>query len=299
MTNTPFPPEASGDAPEPAPAPGSELLAPEARAPRQRRPWTILGRLSQAVREQNWFVVGLELVIVVLGVVIGFQVTAWGTERADRATEQTYLRQLAADLAETERLVAAEDSVRFARTLPLARKLLRSFGYAPKPPADSILTWFPDAWRFGFLRPVLGTASSLVSSGNIDLIRDDSLRSAIITYLDLNEELMEEQRLLRDNVEAAGQRITQRVDISEYALLTFSDSAREARSQRPNDVGLFPTGDWASPMPLDAEAFYADPLMYTSAWSLSLTLSQIESTHRQMRESAAELREQVEADLNR
>ncbi|WP_424519588.1 hypothetical protein [Rubrivirga sp.] len=262
--------------------------------PRRR---LFFARLAEAVRRQDWFVVALEVAIVIVGVVIGFQVTAWGQERVNQDKEQTYLRQLAADLTETERLVAAEDSVRFAQTLPLARKLLRSFGYAPKPPADSILTWFPDAWRFGFLRPVLGTASSLVSSGNIDLVRDDSLRSAIITYLDLNEELMEEQRLLRDNVEAAGQRITRRLDISEYVFRTFPDSVREARSRRPDDVGLFPTGDWASPMPLDVDAFYADPLMYTSTWSLSLTLSQIASTHREMRESAAALRQRVEAHL--
>ncbi|WP_412061286.1 hypothetical protein [Rubrivirga sp. IMCC45206] len=291
------------DAPPTPPTPrsGSATSAPPPPPSTDppRRAWTILGRLAQAVREQNWFAVVLELAIVVLGVVIGFQVTAWGQAQTDAAREQTYLRQLTADLAETERLVAAEDSVRFARTLPAARKLLRSFGYEPKPPADSILTWFPDAWRFGFLRPVLGTSNALVSSGTIDLIRDDSLRSAIVAYLDLNEELMEEQRLQRDIVEAAGQRITQRVDLSEYAFATASDSAREARSRRPNYVGLYPTGDWVSPMPLDADAFYADPTMYTSAWSLSLELSHIEGTHRRMRESAAALRQRIEAQVER
>lgn len=32
-----------------------------------KRPWTILRRLSKAVREQHWFAVVLELAIVVLG----------------------------------------------------------------------------------------------------------------------------------------------------------------------------------------------------------------------------------------
>ena len=45
----------------------------------------ILARLSRAVREQNWFAVVLEFVIVIAGVVIGFQVTAWNAERAERA----------------------------------------------------------------------------------------------------------------------------------------------------------------------------------------------------------------------
>lgn len=37
-------------------------------------PWTILGRLSKAVRD-IWFAVGLEVLVV-----IGFQITAWGKE---------------------------------------------------------------------------------------------------------------------------------------------------------------------------------------------------------------------------
>ncbi|MEZ4702956.1 MAG: hypothetical protein R2834_21665 [Rhodothermales bacterium] len=58
----------------------------------------ILGRLAKAVREQNWFSVGLELVIVVLGVVIGFQVTAWGQARSDQARGRGYLERIREDL---------------------------------------------------------------------------------------------------------------------------------------------------------------------------------------------------------
>jgi len=36
----------------------------------------ILARISRAIREQNWFTVALEFVIVIAGVVIGFQVRA-------------------------------------------------------------------------------------------------------------------------------------------------------------------------------------------------------------------------------
>lgn len=34
---------------------------PTAPPPRPRRPWTLLGRLSRAVRQQNWFAVALEV----------------------------------------------------------------------------------------------------------------------------------------------------------------------------------------------------------------------------------------------
>ncbi|WP_420434208.1 hypothetical protein [Hyphobacterium sp.] len=42
----------------------------------------ILARLSQAVREQNWFAVILEFVIVIAGVVIGFAISGWADDRA-------------------------------------------------------------------------------------------------------------------------------------------------------------------------------------------------------------------------
>ena len=282
----------------------SQKMTDDAKASGSKKPstWgaaTILGRLSKEVREQNWFAVVLELLIVVVGVVIGFQVTAWGQSQEDRSRERTYLRQIVTDLAETERLIAAEDSIRYDTVIPSARRLIRSFGHEPKPPADSVLAWFPSAWRYGFLRPLLGTASALISSGNIDLIQDDSLRSAIVAYVDLNEELMEEQRLYRDNVEAAGQRISSRVDISEWVFTTTSDSTREARSRRPGYVGLYPVGNWSSPIPMDVDAFYADPTMYTSAWSLGIELKHIADTHRQMRESAVSLREHIDTEIRK
>ena len=41
----------------------------------------ILARLSRAIREQNWLAVAIEFVIVIAGVVIGFQISAWASER--------------------------------------------------------------------------------------------------------------------------------------------------------------------------------------------------------------------------
>ena len=81
---------------------------PEAELPARRR--FLLARLAGAIRRQEWFTVLVEIAVVVLGVVIGFQVTAWGQSRSDRAKERTYLRQIAADLRETERRLDAADA---------------------------------------------------------------------------------------------------------------------------------------------------------------------------------------------
>lgn len=58
----------------------------------------LLRRLMQHVRDQNWFAVALDFVIVVVGVIIGFQVTAWNENRDDEARARGYLERIHADL---------------------------------------------------------------------------------------------------------------------------------------------------------------------------------------------------------
>ena len=181
-----------------------DTASPTAPTPRPKRPWTILGRLAQAVRDQNWAAVGIELVIVVLGVVIGFQVTGWGQERADRVKEQVYLRQLAVDLAETERRVLAIDSLNRAGGDALV-KFIRAFGADPPPPTDSLLKWGWETDYIDMVTPVLGTVEALLSTGDIRLVRDDSLRSAIVAYL-------EEMRLFADGNRAVNLVFLQRYE---------------------------------------------------------------------------------------
>jgi hypothetical protein len=58
----------------------------------------LLRRLMGHVREQNWFAVGLDLGIVVVGVFIGIQVANWNEARRENAAEHRYLTELARDL---------------------------------------------------------------------------------------------------------------------------------------------------------------------------------------------------------
>ena len=66
-------------------------------APPARRRF-VLARLAEAVRRQDWFTVLVEVAVVVLGVVIGFQVNAWGAAQADERRGRAYTERLIADL---------------------------------------------------------------------------------------------------------------------------------------------------------------------------------------------------------
>ena len=171
------------DTPPPAPRP-----APSGAAPRR----FLLARLAGAVRRQDWFTVLVEIAVVVLGVVIGFQVTAWGQARADRATEQTYLRQLAADLRQTQREAVRVDSI-ITPSDRAGAALLHSYVQRETPPDDSLSQWLYDAFRYEVVYPVTGTAEALVATGDLGLLRDDSLRTAVTAYIERSEVLTREQ----------------------------------------------------------------------------------------------------------
>jgi len=54
----------------------------------------LLRRISKHVKDQNWFAVALDFVIVVVGVFIGLQVQQWAVERNRAASEVAYLERL-------------------------------------------------------------------------------------------------------------------------------------------------------------------------------------------------------------
>lgn len=58
----------------------------------------ILNRIGKAIKNQDWFVVLIELLIVVVGIYIGLQVDEWQKEREARAITQSYYTRLLDDL---------------------------------------------------------------------------------------------------------------------------------------------------------------------------------------------------------
>ena len=58
----------------------------------------ILRRVIQHVKKQEWTAIAIDLVIVVLGVVIGIQVSNWNAARADRERAHGYLERIRDDL---------------------------------------------------------------------------------------------------------------------------------------------------------------------------------------------------------
>ena len=261
-----------------------------------KRPWTFLGRIARALREQNWAAVAVEIVIVVLGVVIGFQVTTWGQGRADRAKEQVYLRQLAADLRETERLMAEADSVMWPANLAVTA-LVRSFRTAERPPVDSVAAWLTAVTITVDPRPVLGTAQALVSTGDLALIRDDSLRTAVTAYLDDTRRASDILAANRFELPSITADLIAHADIGE-ALVLARPSAQLDSLARAGPLATIPEGPLRRPFPLDAEALLEDQAFYSVIYRFYINHLISRLRKEEMREGARSLREGVEAVLD-
>jgi hypothetical protein len=159
----------------------------------------ILRRISEHVRNQNWFAVGVDFVIVVMGVFIGIQVSNWNTAREDRSNETLYLGYLAEDLQSDLRKIDNVCSVTEWRMSALAAVITAATG-EPMPsvrampqgdvPIESAAGYQPTASQSVIMAMSLLVTfdssnlaySTLVSTGGIRLVRNQELTRGMQEY---------------------------------------------------------------------------------------------------------------------
>lgn len=218
----------------------------------RRREGTFLARLGAALREQNWTAVVLEVGIVVLGVVIGFQVNAWGTERAARAEERALLRGLRTEFEEVLAGIDAQvakhrgvESAVQAILETLAHAERQGERFATIPDATLVLAFVPTTTQFS-----QGHLNGLLVSGRLGLIRDPALRSALAEWggvlADVTEDEYASRELVMKELEPT---LRRRMDIRPFVryahhLGTLPPSEAGASSRVP--VDLETTGAFAS-----------------------------------------------------
>ncbi len=252
----------------------------------------VLARLAEAVRRQDWPTVLVEIAIVVLGVVIGFQVTAWGQGRADRAKEQFYLRQLTEDfrttLAEAERASGQQRAV--SRNAATA---LRAYRTPQRPPLDALSTWIGGSFNFQIATPILGTAQGIVSSGDLSLLRDDSLRAALSAYVERGRERRGAVQVSVDLYGAAFAELLGEADVLEMGVLRFPpssvDSLAEADATFP-----YPSGVRRTPFPTTAEDVLSNSAVYGALVTASIMNGALLEYQMEVADDATEMLRLVE-----
>ena len=142
----------------------------------------LLRRITKHVKDQDWFAVALDFVIVIAGILIAFQITNWNEERLNRKTEITYLELLQRDLQAT--VVEVESQISLEKFhVQIANDAVAIIA---EPPAElrqkklgMTLSRLTGRRTLMIKSP---TFQDLQSSGRIELISDPELRSDILNY---------------------------------------------------------------------------------------------------------------------
>ena len=143
----------------------------------------ILRSITRHVREQNWVAVGIDFLIVIVGVFIGIQVSNWNEARRDRQSEQEYLDRLRQELAVI--LPEAHSSGvdlanRMERLEELRAFLASGEGGTAIDERHCIAAGRSHIYAATIFYPP--TIKELISTGRILLIRDPAIRTAIMSF---------------------------------------------------------------------------------------------------------------------
>lgn len=143
----------------------------------------ILRRIGEAVRRQDWFVVLVEVLVVIFGVFIGLQVDDWNQARQDREAEKRFLEQILLDLEQDQDILGFAKSYAQARAefAVFVDEALDNPELAEANPGRFVVAVEQSAYTFF---PVLynHTFEELKSSGGLGLIRDKEVKNGLFRY---------------------------------------------------------------------------------------------------------------------
>lgn len=133
-------------------------------------------------RNARWKHALAEFVLIVAGVLAALGADAWWENRQDHERERTYLAQLVADTRGNERRLE-EALAQEQMQLEATKAVLGALRSAEPISGDSARAWLTRrAFYYSDPRLLLGTFEALLQTGDLNLLRDDQVRSAVIAY---------------------------------------------------------------------------------------------------------------------
>lgn len=140
----------------------------------------ITRRITQHIQAHNWFAVGIDLLVVILGVFIGMQVQDWNAARQTHARAQEFGARLVSDLQVEawgyEYLVEYNEDV-----LANAARGLEALAGKETLTDEQFVVAVYRATQYKYTERRRATFDELVSTGAISLIADTKLRQTAIS----------------------------------------------------------------------------------------------------------------------
>jgi hypothetical protein len=142
----------------------------------------ILRRIIAHLRKQEWTAIGIDFVIVVIGVFVGIQVANWNEVRLEAQRERGYLVALHSDfravVAELEHDIARYDDIANSMTFLLEQSRMAE----PDASLDTLNAAAARLIDMEGMTIVSDTYSNLTGSGDLSIIRSQELKDAMASF---------------------------------------------------------------------------------------------------------------------
>lgn len=188
----------------------------------------ILRRVIEHMKKQEWTAIGMDFLIVVLGVFVGIQVSNWNAERETKQKSAIFTERLRTDLR-------AEDWT-YQFLITYNREVLTNANRAAEAlegkaaiSDEALLVSAYRATQYRNRNQSGSTFDELISTGSIDLIRDRNLRDTAIRFYSLTVF----DNLVREGMESR-YRQTFRMSLPNYVQRAVSKNCGDRRI-RPGD----------------------------------------------------------------
>jgi hypothetical protein len=223
----------------------------------------ILRRVAHHLKRQEWTAIGIELLIVILGVFIGFQVTDWAGERANRSAEARHLEEIAEDLRAD---ITALDLVRKAASMRISsvdyilgetRGITRPARLSmptgetfdipagtPIAPADRNILLS----RANLVRVTMGNRTgfeALLGAGGMQTIRDRQITRQLQVYYAQFDDLISTQNMLRQ-IRLDGVALGYPLGLSAFGEMDADKLLGIVRGSRTYSAYLRTTREWSA-----------------------------------------------------
>lgn len=215
--------------------------------------YMLLRRITEHVKTQNWFAVGIDFLIVVVGVFVGLQVSNWNNALGDRADEQRYLVELEQDLvtaiAEIDETVGNAkmrqeagafvfNSAEQLETSATFQKMGETFSIEDRGDADPS-NHLPLIFSIARIMDRHGDAySELIATGKVSVIQDRSLVRALSSYYSRYDEIQTGDQMnwnqmfaIQSLFQSRGLPMTKPMSADDFLILIKEDDELEAAAR--------------------------------------------------------------------
>lgn len=137
-----------------------------------------------------------EIILVVIGILIALQINNWNENRKEASYEQKVLKELKSDFLFNKKEL--NDNIEQAGRLAQNGDSLIAIFSLPKEEADLNKVWNFTRRLYGYstFDPSNGALNNLISSGNLNIVKNDSLRMHLSRWYGMLQDVKEDETRL-------------------------------------------------------------------------------------------------------